>query len=324
MTEVLRPTPPVFSDGRFENLSGKFCPESSSFGEEIDRLGLKRPEETFWAPEVETLAVGIVGAFCSELAVYGVPQVEFDKNQVLLLGKTGAKKNSGQHQLISGFISISRKIRTSLDEFAVTFGHEVAHHLEARILYIGYVRRGGLLLVLTNNHLQTVRGDDSKIRRFLDRFVVGPLYRRRGPRAFSKIHEAVAEKTTRRIMAKHFPQIDQEDGNRNHPYNWYIELVDLICSHITETNPGVDKDSADVYRLFEQASFGHGRILPLARAIEMAYGRGSFAKILFAIEALPDLKFVEAPLKGRDGQAEEMLRKYDQVKAVLRAERSLE
>jgi hypothetical protein len=314
----------VSPDSSFTNLSGQFCPKLSPIGERWDRRGWKKTDGTFWTSELVDQASCIVAALSKELAEYGVSECKFEAKQVFLLGNGDLKDGtSGISLPFSGHIGIGESTKEDLDAFALNYGHEFGHTLEARILYKGRMRRDGLVFYLKNVNRKKIEESQTLIRRLLLNRVDIFLDRQDGLKAFSKISEAVVERTTLRIIAKHLPKV-LIVYNQCEKYNAYIGFVESICNYIAQNNPCDYKDSEDVYKLFEQAQFGRGKALPLARAIEKTYGEGSFSKILFAIEALPKFPQGEqapyVPLVGFAG----VLAQYRLVHAVLRGERSIE
>ena len=275
----------VFTNGKskFENISGQFRPGQASFYESIMTPSLSELNENYWTPDKIQTATRLMQALHTELVPYGVPPTPvFDKNQFRRLGEKD--RMGGRAHGHSGLVFMSESTYQYFDHRLHTMAHEYTHTLSARVLRNGRLRRQGIQTPLHNRN-------ERKVGPYL-----GPLWPLARPAVkaftktegihtgFQKISEAIVEKTSHRILANNFEWYKGFGSGSS--YYSYIEIVDLICKRVAEVNPQYGA-ADDVYRLFEAAEFGNGRFLPLARAVESTYGKGSFANIMTAVESLP-------------------------------------
>lgn len=304
---------------RFENISGQYRPGKGSLFEEIMTPASSEIRDSYWTEHTIGTVTEVMQALHTELAPYGVPpNAVFDKTQFRILGEKATKKvllgNSHTH---SGLVFLSQRIWNYLEEkdnlFVLNYArevlaHEYAHTLSARVLRNSRLRRQGIEMFLAARN-ETKAGPDIGPIGILVRPVFKVAVKAEGMvLGFDKFSEGVVEITSQRIVEKYFPS--PLGISRSSSHDRYVELIDKICKRVSDINPRYGSPE-NVYRLFEQAEFGNGRLLPLARAIESTYGKGSFTQIMTALESLP--RFNE----GR-------FYKYEEFYPVLEGKASLE
>jgi hypothetical protein len=118
----------------------------------------------------------------------------------------------------------------------------------------------------------------------LDNRRLGLMIRSGGFYHFRQLNEAVTEELAIRFtnrVARHLDYLkDMWDVLRIGEFNSGIyskerEELNNVINDIFEANNGEFSNREEVFRLFVDGAM-KGRILPLARAYEKAYGRGSF------------------------------------------------
>jgi len=256
---------------RFVNRTGQFSPKPQKQWRLVTRLirhvGIQQNEreasDVFWTPERQQLAQRAIEAINQELEPFGAPSLEFHPDQIKFVPQEEmwAKNARAQCNPWFGSFKVSYDYLDSDENFLEDTTHEYLHCSSLRLLQKDREgklrwRRSGIQIYC--KPLQGGISGDSVL--------------------FTDIDEGVIQITTKQILCRHF-LLDRA-------IDWQGDLVVGMCEIISRVNKWCPS-SDDVFRIFQTAAFGNGRLLELGRIIENTYGRGSLRTLGRLFKAIP-------------------------------------
>lgn len=260
---------------KLHDVTGEFTPPKGlrKLRFNILEWGAGVSTKDFWHEGRTKMARDITEAVNKELEPFDAPKITFRPEQVKLLPKEMLLKLSkgeavaGGHSTVDGIILLDPEDVKTKDEFARVYAHELLHNVSLRLIQEKggekYLRRTGLIMeIKTDLGLKTF---------------------------FDQLNEGVIDKTAEQIIAENL-SLKEYKGNIG--YKELIEIVDAFCEVMAGVN---HKQPEEIWRIFQQATFGKGRALELFRLIEKTYGKGGSRKLGVLLNQVYDRKLGKDP-----------------------------
>lgn len=241
------------------------------------RFLAEREREDFWTPRRRELAERVFGAVNNEVGKFGVPEMQFDPNNILLYRTIKRKKiwRAGFDNILTGKSGLDEEYVQGENEFLEGLTHETLHRASIQLFWerknVNYPRRYGLKMMRKSlSHVPGIAGGiqlEQKI------FGMAKQFERKNPFTWKKdslslLNEAVVDMTTDQILKKHFGLKRQFVPGGYFNLAW---ILTPLMERIHDDDPDQYPSTLDVLPVFQEATFGRGNALRLGRELAFIF-----------------------------------------------------